>query len=128
MGTAIVDDVSHAIQTFNKAIDGVLREPLGPKRWRAANNLWLSLSSKHRRTYREVCAENSQVREQMNKFGQEIGLTKMQKADKTLRNCLNIPAGAYLAISKADPSVFITKSNSEKFFKEFREYTTRSNW
>lgn len=122
---AAVDNVTKAIATFNKAIDKVLREPVGPQRWRAANNLWLSLSPKHRKIYSEVCTENKQTRDELNKFGEQIGLSKAEKSDKTLRECLNIPAGAYIAISKADPGAFIIKNNSQKFFKEFPEYTTR---
>lgn len=119
-------DGQNAIKTFNKAIDMVLREPIGPKRWRAAHNLWLSLSPKHQQQYKEVSKENRLTRQLVNKHGQAVGLTKSEKADKSLRNALNIPSGAYYTIERADPDVFKKKSNSRKFFKEFPEYTTRS--
>lgn len=122
---AALDDLTHAIETFDSAIAMVTKQPRGPKRWRAANNLWLSLSFQNQKIYREVCDENRISRETVDKFGQQIGLTKAQKADKTLRNCLNIPVGAYIAIGKADPTTFTEKSNSVKFFKTFPEYTTR---
>lgn len=125
---AAVDQVTHAMKTFDSAIARVLREPVGPKRWRAANSLWLSLSSGHRKVYQEVVLENKRTRHEVDKFGQAIGIAKSERADKTLRECLNIPAGAYIAISKADPGAFLIKSNSEKFFKEFPEYCTRSTW
>lgn len=126
---AVVDQLTHAIQTFDKAIAGVLQYPVGsPKRWRAANDLWLSLSSKHRRIYREVCEENRLARDLVNKHGQALGVTKELMADKTLRQCLNIPIGAYHAITKADPSVFTLEGNAKKFFKEFPEYTTRGTF
>lgn len=125
MATA-VDEVTHAMKTFNKAIDMVVREPIGPKRWRAAHNLWLSLSPKHHQIYREVTAENIRTRKTVDKHGKALGLSKSEMADKSLRNALNIPVGAYTAIKKADPQAF-DKNNSAKFFKEFPEYRTRGN-
>lgn len=119
-----VDEFTHAIKTFNKVIDGVLQHPPGPKRWRAANNLWLSLSSKHRQVYRETVDENSHTRELVTKHGQALKTT-IGNTDKNMRNYLNIPAGAYMAIAKADPEAFTNKANAPKFFKEFKEYTTR---
>lgn len=120
-----VDKLTQAYKTFNGGIDVVLKEPRGPKRWRAANSLWLSLSPKHRRIYREVVRDNQVTRMQVDKFGQAAGLTRTDKADKTLRECLNIPAGAYMFISKADPEAFTLKSNAIKMFKAFPEYCTR---
>jgi hypothetical protein len=125
---AAVDEVAHAIKTFNKAVDTVLQYPRGPQRWRAANNLWLSLSFRNQRIYREVCKDNATTRDLVNKHGEAIGLSRAEMADKSLRNALNIPTGAYIAITKADPDVFKEKKNSELFFKEFREYTTRSTF
>jgi len=125
---AVVDDVTSALKTFNKAIDMVLREPVGPKRWRAANNLWLSLSSKHKQIYKEVIAENAVTRQLVDKHGQAVGLSKAEMSDKSLRNALNIPAGAYNAIVKADPDVFKLKSNFKKFAQEFPEYMTRESY
>ena len=123
--TAVVDSFTSTIQTFQKAIDRVLQYPRGPQRWRAANNLWLSLSTKNQQIYREVVAENATTRELVNKHGEAIGVSKAERADKTLRNSLNIPVGAYIAITKADPQAFIEKKNAALFFKEFREYSTR---
>lgn len=123
---AAVDEVTHAMKTFNKAIDMVLREPVGPKRWRAAHNLWLSLSPRHPKIYREVTEENAQTRKAVDKHGQALGLAKAEMADKTLREALNIPVGAYIAIKKADPRAF-DDINSKKFFKEFPEYRTRGS-
>jgi len=120
-----VDDITSAMNTFNKAIDMVLREPIGPKRWRAANNLWLSLSPKHHQIYREVSAENAQARTLVDKHGRALGLSKAEMSQKTLRNALNIPVGAYNAIVKADPNVFREKKNFKLFAKEFPEYMTR---
>lgn len=122
---AVVDQVTEAYKTFNKAIDGVLQYPVGPKRWRAANSLWLTLSFRNQQIYKDVCLENKITRESVDKHGMAIGLTRTEKADKSIRNCLNIPTGAYQFIEKADPTVFKEKKNSAKFFKEFPEYTTR---
>lgn len=122
---APVDEVTHAIQTFNKALDVVLKEPRGPKRWRAANNMWLSLSSKHRQTYHEVVEENRLTREAVDRFGFDKKATSVDKADKTIRESLNIPVGAYMWITKSDPEVFLEEKNSSLFFKTFPEYTTR---
>ena len=121
---AALEEVNHAIQTFDKAIAEVIKQPRGPKRWRAAHNLWLSLSFKNQKTYREVCAENAHTRTLVNKHGQAMG-TDVISSDKTLRNSLNIPVGAYIAISKADPDAFKIKSNGIKMMKTFPEYCTR---
>jgi len=126
MSTA-VDSFTDALKTFNKAIDMVLREPIGPKRWRAANNLWLSLSSKHKEQYKAVLAENAMTRQLVDKHGRAVGLSKAEMSDKSLRNALNIPVGAYSAIVKADPNVFKEKSNFVKFAQEFPEYMTRES-
>lgn len=123
---AAVDEVTHAMKTFNKAIDMVVREPVGPKRWRAAHNLWLSLSPRHQQIYKEVTAENIKTRRAVDKHGRAIGLSKSEMADKSLRNALNIPVGAYITIKKSDPTAFDEK-NSSKFFKTFPEYRTRGS-
>jgi len=125
---AVVDDVTSALKTFNKAIDMVLREPVGPKRWRAAHNLWLSLSPRHKQIYKEVIAENAITRQVVDKHGKAVGLSKAEMSDKTLRNALNIPVGAYNAIQRADPDAFKLKSNFKKFAQEFPEYMTRESY
>ena len=106
------------LTTFNKAIDRVLAQPIGAKRWRAANDLWLTLSPKNREQYAAVVRENAQVRESLGTFN------KYSASKDGLRQCLNIPTGAYYCIERADPDVFKKKSNAPKFFKEFTEYTT----
>lgn len=127
MGNA-VDSITSAMDTFNKAIDMVLREPIGPKRWRAANNLWLSLSTKHQQQYKDVVKENALVRESVDKHGRAVGITKAEMSNKTLRNAMNVPAGAYYFIMKSDPSVFEKKANFKKFAQEFPEYMTRDTY
>lgn len=115
-----VDSATTALNTFNKAIDRVLAQPPGAQRWRAANNLWLTLSPKNQRIYKEVVAENAMVRESVNKYGMADS-----KENENLRNYINIPVGAYQVIERADPDVFRAKKNSERFFKAFPEYATR---
>jgi hypothetical protein len=107
------------LATFNNAIDIVLAQPVGAKRWRAANDLWLTLSPKNRQLYDAVVRENAQVRESLGTFNKfAVG------DEKNLRRVLNVPTGAYYAIQRADPDVFTRKANAAKFFKEFKEYTT----
>ena len=126
--SAPVDGITSAIKTFNKVIDQVLKYPPGPKRWRAAHDLlWLNVSPTNKQTYAEVAEANRVTRELVDKHGQAIGLTKAEKADKSLRNALSIPPGAYHAITKADPHMFDDKRNFAKFAKEFPEYCTRSS-
>lgn len=121
-----VDGLTSAIKTFNKVIDQVLKHPAGPKRWRAAHDLlWLNVSPTNKRIYAEVAEANRITRELVDKHGQAIGATKQEKADKSLRNALSIPPGAWYAITKADPHMFDDKRNFAKFAKEFPEYTTR---
>lgn len=127
MGNAL-DSITSAMNTFNKAIDTVLKEPIGPKRWRAANNLWLSLSTRHQEQYRDVVRENALTRESVDKHGRAVGLTKAEMSDKALRNAMNIPTGAYYFIMKSDPSVFEKKSNFKRFAQEFPEYMTRDTY
>lgn len=124
--TAPVDGITSAIKTFNKVIDQVLKQPTGPKRWRAAHDLlWLNISPTNGKIYREVAEENRIIRESVDKHGMAIGASKSEKADKTFRNAFNIPVGAYHAITKADPHMFDDKRNFAKFMKEFPEYCTR---
>lgn len=121
-----VDQFTQTLETLKKPINEVMKRPPGPERWRAAHDmLWLNLSWKNRRTYQEVCEENRITRESVDKFGQAVGITKAEMADKTFRNALNIPVGAYTVIQKADPDVFREKKNASLFFKTFPEYTTR---
>lgn len=113
--------VETVLKTFNKAIDDVLRFPPGPKRWRAANSMWLALNPRHQEIYKSVVEENRQYRESLgalNKYAQSTD------KNSSLRRCLNIPAGAYHAIERADPDAFKKESNATKMFKEFKEYTT----
>ncbi len=124
---AAVDELSKAIKTFDKAISLVTKEPVGPRRWRAANSLWLSLSPRHQRIYQEVCRENAKITQEVNKFGQASG-TKVGDSGHTLRNALSFPAGAYIAIAKADPTAFLLQENSKKMFDEFAEYRTRGTY
>lgn len=120
------DGVSNALKTFNKVVDEVLKYPAGPQRWRAAHDLlWLNLSWKNQQTYKEVAAENSKIRKLVDKHGIAIGATKAEKADKTLRNALSIPHGAYYTIQRADPELFKRKEDFKKFAKTFPEYMTR---
>lgn len=109
-----------ALDVFHKAIDRVLAEPPGAQRWRAANNLWLTLSPKNKDVYKSVVAENALVRQTTDKHG-----TDTKNPDKNLRNYLNIPVGAYYVIERADPDAFKEKKNAEAMFKAFPEYTTR---
>lgn len=109
------------LTTFNRAIDLVVNEPIGPKRWRAANNLWLSLSPKHKIQYKAVVKENAQVRESLTSMNKKFNTS--DDKNSALRLSLNIPAGAYYTIQRADPDAFKKESNARKFFKEFKEYT-----
>lgn len=109
------------LTTFNRAIDLVLKEPIGPKRWRAANDLWLTLSPKHKEQYRAVVRENSQIRESLISAHKKFHTS--DDKNSALRLSLNIPTGAYYTIQRADPDAFKKKENAAKFFKEFKEYT-----
>lgn len=109
------------LATFNKAIDRVLKEPIGPKRWRAANDMWLTLSPSNKTVYQQVVSENKQMRDSLLETRKKF-LASDDK-NSTLRLSLNIPAGAYYTIERADPDVFKKESNAAKFFKEFKEYT-----
>jgi hypothetical protein len=115
--------IDSVLSTFNKAVDMVVAEPPGPKRWRAANTLWLSLSPKNRAEYEAVVTENKKVREAIDKHGFAKG--NAGKSEHTLRNALTFPRGAYMFISKADPQAFLEKENAAKMNKTFPEYLTR---
>jgi hypothetical protein len=110
------------LKTFNQAIDVVLKEPVGPRRWRAANTFWLNLSPKHKAQYQAVIKENAETRKALAEVGNKFGTS--EDRNSSLRYCLNIPSGAYYAIERADPDAFRKKSNASKFFREFKEYTT----
>jgi hypothetical protein len=118
---ATTDGIIAALKTFNSAIDKVLCYPAGPKRWRAANNLWLSLSYKHREEYAAVVKENADYRAALGPFNK---FAQSNDKNSGLRSYLNIPAGAYYMIQRADPNVFRKPENNKKFFNEFKEYTT----
>lgn len=123
------DSITDVLKTFNKVIDEVLKYPPGPKRWRAAHDLlWLNISPTNRQQYAEVVRENAMQRELVTKHGEAIGVTKGEKSDKTFRQALAIPHGAYYAITRADPRAFNEKKNGPLMFKEFKEYTTRSTY
>jgi len=122
----IVDNMMATLKQLERPIDLVLKFPPGPARWRAAHDLlWKDLSFKNTQIYNDVVRENRLTREAVDKHGQAIGMSRVEIADRSFRNSLNIPKGAYLAITKADPNVFTEKTNAPKFFKEFKEYTTR---
>jgi len=107
------------IQVFDEAIKRVLAHPPGRRRWRAANNMWLSLSPRHQEQYQSVIKENKEFRDSLSKFN-KFALGQ----DGNLRQFLNIPTGAYYAITRADPTAFTKKENAAKMFKEFPEYRT----
>lgn len=109
------------LDVFNKAIDRVLQEPIGPKRWRAANDMWLTLSPKNKALYKAVVKENREFREALGTFNK---FATSEDKNSNLRQYLNVPTGAYYTIERADPDVFKKKENAVRFFKEFREYTT----
>lgn len=117
-----VDELTETMKLLKKPIDEVLKQPPGPKRWRAAHDLlWLNLSWRNQQIYQEVTEENRLIREMVDKNG----LSLQKSSDKNMRNYINIPVGAKTAIEKADPNVFLIESNSKKFFSTFPEYTTR---
>lgn len=121
------DSVTEALATFNKAIDAVLKNPPGPKRWRAAHDLlWLNLSSTNRKQYAEVIKENAMARDLVDQHGMGLNLTKVEKADKTMRQALAIPHGAYYTIQRVDPRAFTDEKNRDKMHRTFPEYSTRS--
>lgn len=115
------DPVTEALKKFNSVIDLVLKEPVGPKRWRAAHDLlWLNLSDKNRQTYDEVVRDNALSRETVDRDG----FGKIKK-NGNMRQSLAIPHGAYYTIQKVDPTAFTTKKNAALMHKTFPEYTTR---
>ena len=115
--------VDSVLKTFNTAIDQVLKEPVGPKRWRAANTFWINLSPKNKALYESVVRENKQTRELLDKHGFSRG--NAGTSEHTLRSALSFPTGAYRAIVLADPRAFLEKSNADKMNKTFPEYMTR---
>jgi hypothetical protein len=114
------------LKTFNKAIDEVMKQPPGPKRWRAANTMWLRLSPRHQMQYKLVVQENEKTRELLRAAHNKYNTSSDKNSN--LRQFLNIPTGAYYAIEKADPYVFKKKENAAKFFREFKEYTTAETY
>jgi hypothetical protein len=119
-----VDNMTRLLKQLNEPVDVVMKNPPGPARWRAAHDLlWRDLSWKNKKTYLEVVEENRATRESVDKFGQ--ALNSMDNEQQNIRNALNIPVGAYIAIAKCDPTVFKEPKNAQKFFNEFKEYTTR---
>lgn len=121
-----VDTFTQALKTLNKPIDEVLKYPPGPKRWRAAHDLlWLNISWSNQLIYKEVVENNRITRDLVNEHGMAKKVTKAESSEKNLRNALNIPTGAYYAITKSDPQIFSDKRNFAKFMKTFPEYMTR---
>lgn len=126
---AIVDDFTKSLEILKQPIAIVMKSPPGPRRWRVAHDLlWRDASPRNQKIYKEVTEENRLTREAADKFGFDKHATKEQRADKTLRNYLNIPIGAYQTIEKADPGVFKAAENAKKFFETFPEYATREIW
>lgn len=113
-----------AREKLGKLIDmKVMKEPRGPKRWRAAVELWLALGDMYvtpgltaEQENHIVIKQNAAKRKQLlNKWG--------KSADKNsdLRQALCMPQGADLFVKLVDPEV-TTKENTIKFAKEFKEY------
>lgn len=123
MKTTPVEEITSAYKTFNKAIDRVLKNPPGPKRWRAAVNMWLTLSPNNKQRYQSLVAENAKVREELNKFG--LSQDKLKDPEHNLRSALSFPHELYYLIEKADPMAFRDKKNAPLMFKELSEFTTR---
>lgn len=119
-------EIKEVLKTFNKAVNIVMANPPGPARWRAANDLWLTLSPNNVALYKAISVENKQYRETTSRFGMGVE-GKDAFSGGHLRSRLSIPKGAYYAIKRADPLVF-DKENEAKFFKTFPEYTTRSSF
>lgn len=110
------------LQTFNEAVDKVLKEKPGPSRWRACVKLWLTFPG-NREVYNQLTKENASTREVLNKHG--LSHDKMKDPDKNLRSYLALPHSLYYLIERADPLAFTEKKNAPQMFKTLREFTTR---
>ena len=120
------DPVSSAYKTFNDAIDRVLKEPIGPKRWTAAYNLWLTLSPQNKRISREVAEENRLYREANNAVGNKF--SKSADPNSGLREFMTLPSGLYYTIERADPTAFRNKKNAQKMRKTFPMFCRSESW
>jgi len=123
---AAVDAITDAHKTFNKAIDRVLKEPVGPQRWTAAYNLWLTLSPSNKRIAAEVAHENKLFREANSAVGNKFG--KVADKNSSLRNFMTLPSGLYYVIERADPMAFKKPSNAQKMRKTFPQFTRSESW
>ena len=121
MGKSMKEPVSEAYKTFNKAIDKVLKEPVGPQRWAAAYNLWLTLSPGNSRIAAEVAQENKLFREANSAVGNKFG--KVADKNSSMRNFMTLPSGLYYTIERADPEAFKKESNAQKMRKTFPQFT-----
>lgn len=114
------------LKTFNKAIDKVLKEPAGPKRWTAAYNMWLTLSPSNTRIAREVAEENRLFKEANSAVGNKYG--KSVDNNSSLRSFMTLPSGLYYTIERADPMAFRKKSNARKMRQTFPQFCRSSEW
>lgn len=109
---------------LSKAIDKLLSLPRGPRRWRAATELYLkfNMSSTPGMTAREeyaavarLCKER--VEQNKNKFGTS------GDSNSDIRGTLEMPTGLRLMLNLVDPEIN-SKENAIKMFKEFTEFRT----
>lgn len=130
MSKAAVDNVSSAYQTFNQAIDRVLKERPGPDRWKAALKLWLSLSPANKYQYEQLRRENAKVRKAVDTLGVSHDIASKMRSvkgtsDHTMRQYMTFPSSLYYLLEKADPMAFRDKRNAALMFKTFKPLTTR---
>lgn len=114
--------VSSKRKIIEKAIDDLLKLPIGSSRWKGAVQLYLTLnlSSTPGMTAQEEYAltvqENARLRDnQATKFG-----TSTDKAEENMRYQLQMPAGAHRLIQLVDPTAF-SKENIGKLRRALPE-------
>lgn len=127
------DRAIEAREKLAKLIDTqVMNVPAGPKRWRAAVNLWLALGDMYvtpgltaEQENRLVIQQNKAKRDALKDrtYGFMSGKNKVINGggDSDLREAISMPQGADMFIKIVQPDI-ATVENTAKLAKEFPEY------
>lgn len=127
------DRAIEAREKLGKLIDTqVMSVPAGPKRWRAAVNLWIALGDMYvtpgltaEQENRAIINQNKAKRDALK--DKTYGFMSDKKkvlgggGDSDLREAINMPQGADMFIKLVQPDI-ATVENTGKLMKEFPEY------
>lgn len=111
--------IEEQIRLREKAIDRVMKEEPGPKRWRAAAQMMIDFYPEVKQAHQAVIKECAETREYLkNPYG------TTGDSNSGFRNYMRMPGAIKEAIERADPLAFKKDSNAKIMFKTFPEYQT----